>query len=474
MGVACLKIEGRMKRPEYVSVVTGIYARALKEHREPTREEVAQLEAAFSRQGFTQGYYRDQKGPAMFGTRKEGTKDPEDLFAQARQSYTRGEHRLSPVTLTAQVRRDQPLAVTASDDQGHTAAAQGDLPQPARSRDVTAEQIEGQLRKTGGTVYEAASVSAQVESGLSVPMAAVNALRREVLGELDQLRTTPPARRVLPYHGPGKGRGKPCRNPRYTLTFRRWEQVSEDILAQRPALVFLPGEVWQDHGRELSLLIKTYPDTDFGVIFPRVVWDREKPLLERELAAAKEAGATQALLGHIGLLSLCRDFDLVPRGDFGLGYLNGFTGAELARLGFRSALLSFEGRFSQLRDVEKPLDTELLVYGRLPLMLTENCILKNRGKGCHCQETPQSLRDRKGEDFPVEPAFGCRNELFNAKTLWLADKQADWQGVGAAYARLAFLREDAKTCAAVLRAYREGNGQGPADFTRGLYYRGVE
>ena len=72
MGVACLKLEGRMKRPEYVAIVTRVYADALREGREPTAEELRQLEAAFSRQGFTQGYFLDQKGPDMFGTRQEG------------------------------------------------------------------------------------------------------------------------------------------------------------------------------------------------------------------------------------------------------------------------------------------------------------------------------------------------------------------------------------------------------------------
>ena len=147
---------------------------------------------------------------------------------------------------------------------------------------------------------------------------------------------------------------------------------------------------------------------------------------------------------------------------------------ELARLGFRSATVSFESKLAQIRDLSKPLDTELLVYGRLPLMLTENCIMKNRGKGCHCHEKPQSLRDRKGEDFPVEQAWGCRNELFNAKILWLADKQADWQRTGVTYARLSFLRESSRECARIFRAYRTGEGQAPEGFTRGLYYRGVE
>ena len=65
MGVACLKLEGRMKRPEYVAVITSIYRRLLDEKRRPTREEQRQLELAFSRSGFTDGYYLGRKGPQM-------------------------------------------------------------------------------------------------------------------------------------------------------------------------------------------------------------------------------------------------------------------------------------------------------------------------------------------------------------------------------------------------------------------------
>ena len=78
-----------MKRPEYVAIVTGVYARALREKREPTAEEMAQLEAAFSRQGFTQGYFLDRKGPEMFGTRQE-EQAPVELYAQARSTYESG------------------------------------------------------------------------------------------------------------------------------------------------------------------------------------------------------------------------------------------------------------------------------------------------------------------------------------------------------------------------------------------------
>ena len=467
MGVACLKIEGRMKRPEYVAVVTGIYAAALRQGREPTQAELAQLEAAFSRQGFTQGYFRDQKGPAMFGTRPQGARDPADLFDQARRFYTRGEHRTVPVSLTAQVQGEMPMVLTARDPAGHTAVVQGPCPQAARTRQTTADQVAGQLRKTGGTVYQAHQVP-----GLSVPLSAVNSLRRQALEELDRARTQPPARRTLPFVPAAPERGR-AGVPAFTLSFRRWEQLTPDCLDQGPALVYLPCQELPGHEDALRRWAQAYPDIGFGVVLPRVVWDRELPRLRRELEAARQAGVTQALLGHIGQLPLARSFGLIPRGDFGLGLTNDETAAELARLGFASATASFESRLAQIRDLSKPLDLELLVYGRLPLMLMEHCILRNRGQGCHCQDKPQSLGDRKGEHFPVESAWGCRNELFNAKPLWLADK-TDWRTAGAAYARLAFLREGPGECARVFRAYREGAGEPPRAFTRGLYYRGVE
>lgn len=108
MGVACVKLEGRMKRPEYVAIVTGIYAAAIRENREPTAEELAQLEAAFSRQGFTQGYYLDRQGPEMFGVREEAGKEPRELFARARNTYQSGEAARVPVTFYALIRPGEP------------------------------------------------------------------------------------------------------------------------------------------------------------------------------------------------------------------------------------------------------------------------------------------------------------------------------------------------------------------------------
>ena len=108
MGVSILKLEGRMKRPEYVAVVTRIYAALLKENRRPTRDELRTLALAFSRDGFTDGYWRGEPGPDMFGIRREDAGDPAALFREAKAAYDREDLRTVPVSFTAEIRAGEP------------------------------------------------------------------------------------------------------------------------------------------------------------------------------------------------------------------------------------------------------------------------------------------------------------------------------------------------------------------------------
>ena len=146
---------------------------------------------------------------------------------------------------------------------------------------------------------------------------------------------------------------------------------------------------------------------------------------------------------------------------------------EYKRLGFQSLTASFELKLAQIRDLSKAVDTEIIGYGRLPLMITENCAVKNQSGKCTCGNVNQ-LIDRKGVRFPVEKAWGCRNELLNANKIFLADKGPDWKKAGLRAVRLLFTTENGVECAQVLEAYRGTGAYKPNNFTRGLYYRDVE
>ena len=246
MGVACVKLEGRMKRPEYVAVVTGIYARAIREDREPTGEELEQLRAAFSRQGFTQGYYLDQQGPDMFGVREE-TREPKELFAAARNTYQSGEAQRVPVTFYAMLRPGEPARVGVEDPDGRVATVEGPVPEAARTRPMTAEAVTTQLSRTGGTPYRCGQVRALVEENLSLPLAALNALRREALEKLSVQRQEPPRRRTGEYHAGARYENR-REEPVLTISVRRAEQLTDERLEKVRQL----DAIAESRGQKLS------------------------------------------------------------------------------------------------------------------------------------------------------------------------------------------------------------------------------
>ena len=144
----------------------------------------------------------------------------------------------------------------------------------------------------------------------------------------------------------------------------------------------------------------------------------------------------------------------------------------LAAAGLRSVTASFELRIAQVRDLVRALDTELIVYGRLPAMVTDQCILKEAGGACPCTG-PATLSDRMGSVFPVVREFGCRNVILNAHKLFLADKPEDIAACDGAL-RIVTETESPRECVEVAKSYLGQNEYRPNGLTRGLYYRGVE
>lgn len=404
----------------------------------------------------------------MFGVRRESEVDPGAMLAQVKAEYSRGERPRVPVRLTASIRAGQAVQVRMEDRAGHAALAEGPVPEAARTRALTPEGVREQLSKTGGTPFFCEHADCQVEEGLSLPLSQLNALRRSVLEELSRLRSAPPS------HAQGMFQPVPQREnrreaPVYTLSVQRPEQVTEELMALRPALVYLPLELAAKRPDKVDLVQKY---AQAAVILPRVLWDRELAEAERQLEAVRALGVGTVLAGNWGHLPLARRMGFQVRGDYGLGVTNSESLEELNRLGLLSATLSFEQRLARLRDLSKPLDTELIVYGRLPLMITENCIIRNRQGRCSCGQD-QELTDRKGARFPVVRAWGCRNEILNSKTLFLADK-ADYQQMGLWAARLRFTTETPEECVWMMKRYLGLADGEPKEITRGLSFRDVE
>ncbi len=470
MGVASLKLEGRAKKPEYVATVTRVYRKALDELT-VTPDMVQALMHSFNRQGFTEGYYLNQLGPKMFGIRDDKTEDPAWAKA-ARESYEAAENGLVPIDFYARITSEGSL-LQARDMKGNVCQIIGQVPQMARTRPLLVEELEARLRKTGGTPFRCRNVEIQMEPGLSLPVAAINAMRRDALTQLVAMRarheapTLLKSRRVRSFFG----RQDP---PGLTVQITSMDQLTEHLLRAPLRMLYVPLHLAARQTALLEQLMRRYR-LPLAVVLPRIVHDGELDELIHGLQLVRRAGIRDALVGNLGLIRVALECDFRVRGDFGLNLYNSRAMDMAKGLNLTSATLSFEMTLPQIRDISKPLDTELMIYGRMPLMISENCIMKNRTGQCVCHLGAQKLVDKTGAEFPIlRDGSSCRSLLLNGKKLSLLDRRTDLSRLGLWGLRLYFTTENPKEVDRVLSDFVNGAPFEPGSCTRGLYLRGLD
>ena len=469
MGVASLKLEGRMKRPEYVATVTSVYRKAIDENT-VTREMAQDLMTAFNRQGFTDGYYKGETGPHMFGVRKEEKEDQQWLMA-ARQSYEGVENPLVDITFRAVVTRNG-SSVTVVDPEGRMCQAIGPVPELARNMPLEASALAQRLSKTGGTPYRCTEVRTQVEPGLMLSAAAINAMRRDALNQLTALRARrDPVTLYRPKRLPDDAGPKGIPGLSVQVTSR--DQLTQKLLKLETVMLYVPLHIL---AKDSDLCLQLAQRGKVAAVLPRIVHDKELSRMKMDLAKIRELGMQDALVGNVGLIIPVREAGFRVRGDFGLNLYNSGAVTMAKRLDLASVTLSFEMTMPQIRDISKAVPCEILIYGRLPLMITENCLMRNRTGECNCHTAPNmKLVDKTGAEFPViKDGVSCRSVLLNGKKLSWLDRQEDLLHLGLWATRLYFTTENMQEVDRVLSDYVHPNPFDPGACTRGLYLRGLD
>ncbi len=443
-GVVSLKIEGRMKRPEYVAAATDACVRALRGE----KPDMDRLGRIFSRGGFTDGYLTGKRGLDMFGRRtEENAAESMEEIAGVRELYRRELSR-APVDMELTIKPGEPARLTVTDGK-EAAIVWGDLPERAERNEIRAEDS---LRRTGGTPFVLRSCRTDIENGYTSKL---NPLRRQALEKLLELRS-----KVKPWSFIGDLEKPEARyserEPELRLRFAKKEQMFEGIGEET---IYVPvGEIDAE-------LIGGWGDKLVGEL-PRLVYPLGEAKLEKLLSGLKEKGLSRVCAGNIGTVRLARRLGFRVSGGFDLNIMNTKALKVYEGMGLEDALLSYEISFKDARGLGGSLPRGLITYGYLPLMLCRNCPLKSKG-GCRpgCGGSGQLL-DRRGKSFTVLCRDGEYSEILNSAPLYIGDR--DLRGIE--FALLYFTKESAADC---LRAYRlHKNGQAyDGARTTGLYYR---
>ncbi len=430
-GVTSLKLEGRMKTPEYVYQTTRVWRRLLDEGRSATPEEMRILSGVFSRGGFTDGYFTGRIDRNMLGVRSE-----EDKSRTRESALFSGLTRKLPLRLHAVMKAGHPLTLTLSNESTQITAT-GDVPELARTAPLTHEALEKSLCKFGGTNYTVTSFTAEVDEGLMLPVSRLNDLRRRALALW--MEQTVPHRATL------QDRSLILRTPihkKQSAVTARFENIRQITpMAQR-------------YFDRCYLPLDRHTTGIAGVVMPPVILEHECEAVRKLLKVAAQNGATHALVGNLGHLAMVKEAGLIPEGDFRLNVTNSQSAAVLEQLGLSHLLLSPELTLPQIRDIQG--DTGVIVYGRIPLMTVEKCINQEISNCEECQSGRVRLIDRKGISFPVLKAFAHRNVIVNSLPTCMSDREHDLHSAGILHRHFLFTVESPEEVDRILLAHKRG------------------
>ena len=434
-GVASLKIEGRMKSPDYVYTVTSIYRRLLDEARGASREENERLKRAFSRGGFTDGYFTGKTFSNMTGVRTD--EDKRITKAEEKGDFT---PERTPVKAKVRIKLCEPSEMTLIGvNVEREATAKGDIPDTAKNAPLTPESVKERLSKMGNTLLSLAAedIELELDEGVNLSPSAINRLRREAAERFECFGREIPSDYIA---GSAKIDTPPAfmnkNAPKRSALFFSSDtllSVSDADISYFDA-VFAPLYSREECSEKAN-----------GVYIPPVIMENELSETRDMLTSAAKNGARYALIGNLSHITLAKEAGLIPIGDFRLNITNSYALAFWYGQGLSDAAVSVELTSGQSRR----LGGRAVVYGRIPLMITERCFMKD-SFGCdRCGKC--SLTDRKGVKFPMMRESAHRNLIFNSAYTYMGDKLSE---IPVAH-HFIFTTENAGEVKSVLRAFKE-------------------
>lgn len=447
IGVFSLKIEGRMKRPEYVAAAICACRQSLNGQ----TPDMALLRSIFSRSGFTDGYFTG-KFSNMFGSReKEDVIAAKDILPDIRKKYSH-EKKSGKLDFYAEIKKDNPVKLTVSDD-CDSVTVTGEIPETAINKPIDFTYLERQLSKLGGTIYQFGNLNADIDDGLSLSAKTINALRRNAVEALNlkSIKRNTPEYICVPLDIDPENKIESLKEIRVRIS----NQNQLDAVSEADRII-IPTNVFLNNRYENISKIIIEP--------PRFIYNEAE--IFGVLKKCKSLGAEHLMCSNPAYIKIGKELGFKLHGDFGLNTANSYSLNFLKKMNFEDTVLSFEMKLKQISSLRKAISTGIIAYGYLPVMLTKNCPIKNE---VGCEKCKKIIFDRTGRANKIV-CHGNYTEILNAQALYLADRLEDLKNIS--FITLYFTDEGPDEIKKIIDEYRFGYSS-KDNITRGLYYRGV-
>lgn len=454
IGVTSLKIEGRLKRSEYAASVCGIYRKYLDSWKKVSDSDMNELYNAFSRSGFTDKYFDGKCGKDMM-CYENPANSAENIFTQeVKARCAEGANiKKTEVYISAELKKGKPISVSVWNNDGIFVTKTGEMvPETALNIELSEERLKSQLLKMGDTPFFAQDAEIILDRGISLPISEINKVRRNALDEFMEEKGKVPERRTVE---------------------REYSTFSSD--ENTPVLC---AEVWTEEQARACInagITQIYADTSLAnflkLKYKNADIIAKLPPICRDDREYEKPETDAVLISNIGQIT-------DEKKCYGGIRLNVFNSESIDFFNSLERItISPELNLKELpKETSK---SEIIGYGRIPLMALENCPLRALGM-CQNRKNNRVLEDRMHEKFPLKCNEGCVLEVINSKPIYLADKLEIVNNLKIPAIRLLFTVENFEECGKIIEEYRmalKGNRvTAPKEntFTRGHYFRGVE
>lgn len=455
-GITSFKIEGRMKSPEYVATVTSVYRKYLDNFAPLDKADEEKLEKIFVRgDGFTKAYFAEKNTPEIMNYTLSNdnlsSRADEVIVKEAQQSFREGvENKKVPVNAVLTLSENSPSSLLLSDGI-NSVLATGAYAEQAKNVPLSPDRAEAQISKLGNTPFILQSFKYISGENLTVPVSALNALRRDAADLLTIERTKITEKKTYGYTYPSYGSIKPAK-PYICAEISAKEQFSACKNADR---ILVPIHLWND----------ITPDNKCFVVLPEVVTDAAA--IQKRLSAIPASYGVYA--SGAGMLTLAKEMGHKVYADWGMNIYNSVSALFLRDIA-ESVTLSPELSLSAIKDISasSEIPTETIAYGYQRVMTSRACLIRGITGKCDCT-SPVFLKDKTGAQFAVtgNPTTHL-NSVYNSRPTFMADKLKEFSKTGVSGMKLCFTFESDSQIQKIIAMYKgEIPPEKPLSYTRG-------
>lgn len=466
IGVSSLKIEGRMKGSAYVSAVVGIYRKYIDNGLKIDNKDKEILNGIFFRGGLTDGYFLGVKNKKMFDFNKPDNpylKQSKEFNKIYSKDYINEENKKIDINLKFEgILGEKPYAKAYKDRISYE-YKHNNILEEAINNNATKEMITAQLSKTGGTPFQVQDIDISVSDNVFLSKGEINEIRRNILEGFERKYIQSFKRtneNIIAYPDIKKTHFKSG----YSAYISLHEQL-DIVCGYDFERVYVP----------LDIVVSNFDICDrikdrIVVVLPEISADKEKKYIDEEINKLELVGVNNLLINNYGQIQYRDRFNVIFSHRFNiwnswsLNFLNKFNPV--------SVFLSPELNLRTIDKIKVYSQCEIIAYGKIPVMITENCIIKNMEK-CPCDKDKfYYITDRMNVKFPVKcTGKYCRSIMYNSAPVYIADKIMD-KSFAEVVKCLYFTTEDKDMCEKICSDYFSGCSDNmPETYTRGHLYK---